>query len=328
MGVRVVEVTRFGGPEVLVPGWAPDPVAGAGQVVVGVQAADVLFVDAVIRYGLGEGHFPVRPPYVPGNGVAGRVVSAGEGVDPGWVGRQVVVHTGGSGGSGGYAEQAVASAGDLVAVPEGVGPREAAALLHDGVTALGLMERVGVGPGEWVLVTGAGGGMGVLLVQLARAAGGRVVGAARGPRKLDVVRDVGAEAVVDYSEAGWAERVRELTGGRGPQVVFDGAGGRLGAAAFEVTVSGGRFSAHGMSDGGFAGIGPGEAVRRGVKVHGIEDVQFSPADARRLAGRALSEAAAGRLRPVIGQVFPLERAADAHAAMEDRTAVGKTLLVL
>jgi NADPH2:quinone reductase len=157
----------------------------------------------------------MAPPYVPGNGVSGRVISTGTGVDPSWAGRTVVAHTGESGGSGGYAEQVAVSVEDVIPVPDGLGLPEAAALLHDGVTALGLLERVGVKPGEWVLVTAAAGGMGVLLVQLARAAGGRVIGAARGARKLRVVREVGAEAVVDYSEAGWADRVRELTGDRG-----------------------------------------------------------------------------------------------------------------
>lgn len=325
--MRVVEVTRFGGPEVLVPATAPDPAAGEGQVVIRVLAADVLFLDAVIRYGLGVGYFPVTPPYVPGNGVAGRVISTGVGVDPAWAGRPVAAHTGQSGGSGGYAEQVAVLAQDVIAVPDGLGLREAAALLHDGVTALGLLERVGVKPGEWVLVTAAAGGMGVLLVQLAHAAGGRVIGAARGARKLRLVRDVGAEAVVDYSEAGWAGRVRELTRHRGVDVVFDGAGGRLGSAAFEIVAPGGRFSAHGMSDGGFAGISPGDADRRGVTVRGIEEGQFSPADFRRLAAQAFSEAAAGRIKPVIGQAFPLGQAADAHAAIEARSAVGKTLLL-
>lgn len=326
--MRVVEVLRFGGPEVLVPGQALDPTPGAGQVVVQVSAADVLFVDALIRYGLAVDYFPMRPPYVPGNGVAGRVISTGEGVDPTWIGRAVVTHTGESGGSGGYAEQAVAAVEDLITVPEGLGLRDAVALLHDGVTATGLLERIAVKPGEWVLVTAAAGGMGVLLVQLARAAGGRVIGAARGTRKLELVRDVGAEAVVDYSEAGWTDRVRELTEGRGADVVFDGAGGRLGGAAFEITAFGGRFSAHGMSAGGFADIDREEADRRAVTVHGIEEGQFSPADFRRLAAHALSEAAAGLIRPVIGQTFALAQAADAHAAMEARSTIGKTLLLV
>ena len=325
--VLVVEADRFGDPEVLKVRRVPDPAAGPGQVVVRVAAADVLFVDAVIRSGLGQDYFPIRPPYVPGNGVAGLVVATGEGVDPAWEGRAVVAHTGGTGGSGGYAEQAVIPVGDLVPVPDDprLGLTEAAALLHDGATAFGLTERVGVNPGEWVLITAAAGGMGVLLIQLARAAGGRVVAAARGKRKLDVAQEVGAEVVVDYSEPGWTEEVRHVTGNRGVDVVFDGAGGRLGGAAFEVTVPGGRFSAHGVSDGGFAGIGDQVAKTREITVHGIG--RYAPADFRRLAAAALAEAAARRIRPVIGQTFPLERAGGAHAAMEARATIAKTLLV-
>jgi len=144
-----------------------------------------------------------------------------------------------------------------------------------------------------VLVTAAAGGMGVLLVQLARAAGWRVIGAARGAQKLDAARNAGAEAPVDYSEPAWTERVRELTAGHGADVVFDGAGGRLGSAAFEVTADGGLDAA--------------QASRRGITVHGIG--QHAPAEFRRLARAALAEAAAGRIKPVIGQTFPLARAA-------------------
>lgn len=120
---------------------------------------------------------------MPGDGVAGQVMSVGDGVEPGWVGRSVVTRTGER---GAYAEQAVAQAEGLMPVPEGLGLREAAALLHDGPTALGLFENARVEPEEWVL--GAGGGLGILLVQLARAADARVVGAARGTRKLDLAR--------------------------------------------------------------------------------------------------------------------------------------------
>ena len=178
-----------------------------------------------------------------------------------------------------------------------------------------------------MLVLAVGGGLGILLVQLAHAAGARVIGAARGKRKLDLARELGAAAVVDYSEPDWAERVREATGGVGPDVVFDGAGGQIGRAAFEITARGGRFSAHGAPSGRFAEIDPQEAERRGVTVRGIQHVQFSPADGKRLSGQVLSEAAAGRIRPVIGQTFPLERAADAHAAIEARGVIGKTLLL-
>lgn len=323
--MRVVLAMRFGGPEVLVTSEAPDPVAGPGQVVVDVSVAPVLFADTQIQRGWGREYFMVKPPYVPGFGVAGRVTSVGEGVDPGWVGRRVVTNTREG---GGYAEEAVAPAEGLIPVPDGLGLREAAALLHDGRTALRLAEGARIRRGEWVLVVAASGGLGSLLVQLAHAAGALVIGAARGKRKLDLARELGADAVVDYSEPGWPERVREATGGRGPDVVFDGVGGQIGRAAFGAMAPGGRFSAHGAPNGALAVIDAQEAERHGVTVRGIEHVQFAPADAKRLAERALSEAAAGRIRPVIGQTFPLERAADAYAAIEARGVIGKTLLLI
>jgi NADPH2:quinone reductase len=325
--MRQVVATQFGGPEVLATSTTADPVAGPGQVVVDAAVADTLFVDTQIRRGWGREHFTVQPPYVPGGGVAGVVSSTGDGVDPDWIGRRVVAHTGERGGHGGYVERAVVGADAIVAVPDGLDLQAAAAVLHDGVTALGLVDNARIRPREWVLVLAAGGGLGILLVQLVHAAGGRVIAAARGRRKLDIVRTLGADVVVDYSEPDWAGRVREATGGTGPDVVFDGAGGELGRAAFEITARGGRFSAHGGPSGGFTVVDPYEAERRRVTVRGIEQVQYSPAELHRMTERALSEAVAGRIKPVIGRTFPLEQAADAHAAIEAREVVGKTLLV-
>jgi NADPH2:quinone reductase len=222
----------------------------------------------------------------------------------------------------------VATAGELFPVPEGLGLPEAAALHTDGSTALGLVEGARVLPGEWVLIEAAGGGVGSLLVQLVRAAGARVVGAARGSRKLDLVEELGADVVVDYSEPGWAKQVLEATGGAGPDVVFDGVGGEIGRAAFEVAADGGRFSVHGASSGQATVIAPAEAQRSGVEVIGIEQLYNFGPHQRRWAEQVMSEAVAGWIRPVIGQTFPLERAADAHAAIEDRNALGKTLLLI
>ncbi|RAY16689.1 NADPH:quinone reductase [Actinomadura craniellae] len=326
--MRVIRVERFGGPEVLVAVDAPEPVAEDGQVMIEVAAVDVIFVETSIRGGWGEEFFDVRPPYVPGGAVAGTVVSAGAGVEAGWVGRRVAARVGvKDGAGGGYAERVAVPAGRLAEVPEGLGLAEAAALLHDGPTALALLEQNGIRPGERVLILAAGGGMGVLLVQLARAAGARVVAAARGGAKLELARKLGADVAVDYTGPGWAGRVVEATGGAGPDLVLDGAGGRIGREAFEITAPGGRFSAHGAPGGGFTEIDPAEAGRRGITVRGIQHVQLVPAERDRLIGRALAEAAAGRLTPVIGRTFPLERAADAHAAIESRAVVGKTLLL-
>lgn len=322
--MKAVMAKSFGGPEVLHTTEIPDPIAGPGDVVIAVSVVPILMLETQVRSGWGVEYFGAEPPYVPGRGVAGRVVSVGEATDPTWVGRRVVARTEG----GGYAERAVAPMEGLIPIPDGLGLPEAAALLHDGPTALGLADEASMQPEEWVLILAAGGGMGTLLVQLAHAAGARIVGAARGAKKLGLVRELGAEVAVDYSEDGWPGRVREATGGAGPVVVFDGVGGRIGREAFEITARGGRFSAHGASSGEFAGIDPQDAGRHGVRVTGIEQVQFAPADAGRLVKRAMSEAVAGRLRPILGRIFPLGRAADAHAAIEARNVAGKALLMV
>jgi NADPH2:quinone reductase len=232
-----------------------------------------------------------------------------------------------TGGRGGYAEQAVVAVDALRPVPEGLSLEAAAAVQQDGRTALRLFELARIRPGQAVMVTAAAGGLGALAVQLAHQAGARVVGAARGTRKLDAARDGGADVVVDYSEPGWSKRARDAIGGLALDVVFDGVGGQTGREAFEATGPGSRFLAYGAPSGGFAAIDPEEPKRRGVTVLGIEQVQFSPADGRRLTARALTETAEGRLRPLIGQTFPLAGAADAHAAIEAREVVGKTLLI-
>lgn len=315
--MRVIEVGEFGGPEVLEVRDAPEPAAGPGQVVIGLAAVDTLFVETRIRAGLATAYFDVAPPYVPGGGGSGVVTAVGPDVDPAWVGRRVAGFV-----EGGYAERAAAPLASVAPVPDGVGLDEAAAFLHDGVTALRVFEGTEVKAGETVLVVGATGGMGVLLVQLAAAAGARVVAAARGARKLELARELGADVVLDYSEPGWTDEVR----GRA-EVVLDGVGDRIGLAAFDATAEGGTFSAHGSTLGGFAAVDPREAERRGIALRGIQDLQIATDERVRLLRKVLAKAAEGVLTPVIGQTFPLEQAADAHKEIENRTVLGKTLLL-
>jgi NADPH:quinone reductase len=317
-------VTRFGGPDALVMQEVPDPVAGPGEATVEVAVADTLFVETAIRRGAGGEYFDHRPPYVPGNGIAGWVSGVGDGVDRGWIGREVVAHTGER---GGYAERAVVPAHALSAVPEGLDLRRAAALLHDGPTALALAEGTRIARGDRVLVVGASGGLGIVSVQVALDRGARVVAVARDERKLARIRGLGAHAVVDSEAADWVEQVRDALGGAGADVILDNIGGRMGEAAFAAIAPGGRFSAHGTPSGRFAAIDPAEAERLGVALRGIQHVQQTDEDLKRLTEQALDLAAAGRLDPVIGQVFPLDRAAEAHAAIERRDVFGKTLLL-
>lgn len=323
--MRVTHATRFGGPEVLVAGEEPDPVAGPGQVVVDVAVSEILFLDTQLRSGWGTAYFTLEPPYVPGTGVAGSVRSVGDGVASDWIGRRVVARTGNT---GGYAEQALALADEAFEVPAGLDLADALAALHDGLMAMQCLEKAALQPNELVLVCAAGGSLGVWLVPLAHAAGARVIAAARGPEKLDLARELGADIVVDYSKSNWAEQVRESIDGAGVDVVFDGAGGAIGRAAFDITARGGRFFSYGAASGDFATIDPHEAEQRQVTVIGILDERPAPEDQRRLTQKALAAVADATIRPVIGGRFPLDRAADAHTAIEARTVQGKTLLTV
>jgi NADPH:quinone reductase len=320
--MRAIQVAAFGGPEVLSPVDLPDPVPRPGEVVVGMAVADVILLDTLLRSGWGQEFFPLTLPYVPGGGGAGVVVEIGEGVDPAWIGRRVVVRT-----SAGYAERVVADVEEIVPVPDGLAVQEAAALLHDGVTALRLDQLGRPEKGEWVLVTAAAGGAGSLLVQLAVDAGARVVAAASSDVKLALAGELGAEVAVDYTRSDWIGQVREATGG-GAALVYDGAGGPLGTATLDAVADGGRFVTYGTADG-FAAPDPQSAARRGIRV--LAPLLDGPLDretARELLRLALQRAAEGRLRPHIGSTYPLERAADAHHALRARTTVGKSLLLI
>ncbi|MBQ1023041.1 zinc-binding dehydrogenase [Micromonospora sp. C95] len=315
--MRAVWLHEFGGPEKLVPGTAPDPVPEPGQVLIDVVHANITFVETQFR-ATGFGPSGARLPVIPGNGVGGVISDVGPGVDPGLVGRRVVS---GTGGSGAYAERVVVDAALPVAVPDGMPLDQAVALLADGRTALLLAEAAGLEPGDRVLVEAAAGGVGSLLVQLAAGAGARVVGLAGGTRKVELLPPLGAEIAVDYRAPDWAGRVRSATGA--VDVVFDGVGGAIGRDAFELLDPGGRMLSFGLASGEWAGIEAESAAERGVT---LVQPTSTPAQLRAYTERALAEGAAGRLRPVIGQRFPLARAAEAHAAIEARSTVGKTLL--
>ncbi|WP_049567153.1 zinc-binding dehydrogenase [Nonomuraea sp. SBT364] len=313
--MRAVVMDRLGGPEVLRVQEVAEPVPGPGEVLVAVAYAGITFVETQVRAGTGPAAGQAPPlPRIPGNGVGGRVLVVGPRVDPGLAGTTVVTTTGGA---GGYAELAVARAEDLTPVPAGVPLRDAVALLADGRTAVLVHRQAGVRPGEWVLVEAAGGGVGSLLVQLAAASGAKVIGAARGRAKAGLVTSLGALACVDYSVPGWERAVVERTGG--VDVVFDGVGGEVGAQGMLAVRPGGRASLYGMASGSW--------TEPAAHVTLVPRSVPAPAEIRALAEEALAHAAAGRLRPVVGQTYPLAEAAEAHRAIEARATTGKTLLI-
>ncbi|WP_316043319.1 zinc-binding dehydrogenase [Actinomadura sp. CNU-125] len=172
-------------------------------------------------------------------------------------------------------------------------------------------------PGERVLVEAAAGGVGTLLVQLAKAAGASVVAAAGGPAKTDVARRLGADETVDYREPGWSKEVAPV------DVVFDGVGGGVAREAFGLVAEAGRMVSFGLASGEWASVPEDDAVQRGVA---LVRAGASQEEMRGFTRDVLADAARGKVRPVIGQRFPLRDAARAHAAIEARATVGKTLL--
>jgi len=310
--MRAVWWTEAGPPDVLVPGEAPDPEPGPGQVLIDVEVAGIVFIETQIRAGRSP-RAGITPPAILGNGVGGTVLRA---EDPGLVGQRVITTTGGS---GGYAERALASEGDLIPVPNETTLNEAVALLADGRTALGLHRLAAPRAGETVLVEAAGGGVGSLLVQLAVAAGARVIAAASQERKLALARKLGASVTIDYSDPAWGERLKAVGE---IDLAYDGVGGDIGRTALGAVASGGRFVMHGVASGTMT-----DTSGASPKIYGLGELAVIGRSARELSEAALAEAAAGRLHPVIGQTFPLDQAAAAHAAIEARRTLGKTLLI-
>lgn len=350
-----IQMTRFGGPDVLEAVTLETPEPGPGQVLVAVEYASVTFVETQLRAGRPpRAGMEPELPTVPGNGVGGAIVALGAGVTAELWGRRVVSSLSGR---GGYAEYAVADAASIVPVPDVLATDRATALLADGRTARALLDaaRAAMPPeapppgatngssvteegderpfrasqgaatpltGRRVLVAPAGGGVGTLLVSLLARDGARVIAAAGSPYKLDLARSRGAWLTVNYRDDGWTRTVRREAGG--VDLVLDGVGGGVGSAALTLVVPGGFLCRFGAA-GGELGPDPAQAGR--AEVLPITLGPLSPADQRRLVGEALDDAAAGGVGPVVGRRFPLADAADAHRAIEDRATIGKTLLV-
>lgn len=306
-----------GAPDVLHPVTMPDPEPSAGQVRIAVEVAAITFIDTLIRAGS-----PIAPPatfpVILGNGVGGVIDRAGADVDPAWIGARVVTATGGS---GGYASLALARATDLHRVPEPLRIPGSTALLADGRTAVGLRDAADIQSGETVVVTAAAGGVGGILVQLAKASGAHVIALAGSDAKLDHARSLGADVSVNYRDHDWPAHVRTAAP-HGADVVFDGIGADTTAALFGLVRSGGRYVQHGAASGSWGRIDPATADDKHITVIPLTAVGTSD-DLFSLTERALDLAAQGTIQPTIGQTFPLDDAAAAHTAIESRTTTGR-----
>ncbi|MFE7132491.1 zinc-binding dehydrogenase [Streptomyces sp. NPDC057638] len=332
--MHAIRLHAFGPAENLTYEQVDDPVPGPGQVRIAVAAAGVHVLDTALRQGQsGPTHTRAELPTIPGREVAGTVDALGEGTDPAWLGRKVVVHLGMV--PGGYAEHAVTDAERLQEIPDNLDEAEAVAMIGTGRTAMGIVQFVTPpGPGTVAIVTAAAGGLGSLLVQYVTNAGGTVIGLAGGPAKVAHVQALGAGLAVDYTRPDWADEVAAYLGERRATVVFDAVGGPTARAAVDLLGPGGQHVVYGWMgqgphDGEPLSFPDEELAARGISselVLGPEMLRRAGGTIRHLENRALAEAAAGRLRPTV-QRFRLADAALAHQALETRATMGKVVLV-
>jgi NADPH2:quinone reductase len=316
--MRAIVVTEFGGPEVLRPTDHEDPSPGPGEIGIDVAASGVNYRDVYER----TGAYAKELPFIPGGEVAGRVSAVGEGVTDVRVGDVVVT----SDAKGGYAERAVVAADRAVPVGD-AGPEKAAAVILQGLTAHYLTHSTyAIKPGDTALVHAAAGGVGLLLTQLVKLRGGRVIGTVSTADKEKLARDAGADEVVRYDN--FAEEVRRLTGG--VQVVYDGVGKTTFDDSMSVLRPRGMLALYGAASGPVPPVDPQRLNAAGSLFLTRPTLVHYIADREELLWRSrdlFDWIAAGDLTVHIGGRYPLDDARQAHEDLEARRTTGKLLLI-
>lgn len=305
----------------------PAPSIGPGQVRIGVKAAGVNFPDILMI----EGKYQVKPelPFIPGLEVAGEVLEVASGVDHVRPGDRVIAF---ARHAGGFASEIVLPGGIVTPIPDAMDFETAAAFPVAYGTAQFALERRGrLASGETLVVLGATGGVGLAAIECGKLMGARVIAAAGGADKVALARAYGADETVDYRAENLRDRLRELTGGRGVDVVFDPVGG----AAFEACVRAigweGRILVVGFASGDIPKVATNLILVKNFSVVGVVFGEHSaryPDQSRMLLSRLLDAWGKGKLRPRIWRSFPLEEARDAFAEITSRRVQGKMVLTL
>jgi putative PIG3 family NAD(P)H quinone oxidoreductase len=307
--------------------WAevPDPVAGEGEVVIDVTAAAVNRADVMQR----QGHYPPPPgaPPYPGLECSGVISATGPGVSDHRVGERVCALLAG----GGYAEQVAVPAGQLLPVPQGMSVQESAALPEVACTVWSnVVDTARLRKGQTLLVHGGGGGIGTFAIQLGKALGATVVVTARAAKHA-ALRELGADLAVDYTTGDFVAATRELTGGRGADVVLDIIGAKYLARNVEVLATGGRIVTIGMQGGrrGELDLGALMAKRGSISA---STLRARPAQDKARIVRGVRDqvwplVGAGAIRPIIDATMPMTEAMGAHRRMEASDHLGKILLL-
>jgi NADPH2:quinone reductase len=321
--MKAIRVEVHGGPEVLELADLPDPAPGPGELRVRVEAAGLNFIDVYHRTGL----YPNPLPFTPGLEGAGVVTGVGEGVSVFQEGDRVAWTRA----LGSYAESALVPQDQAIAIPPGVETRDAAAVMLQGLTAHYLCSSTyPLESGDTCLIHAAAGGVGLLLVQMAKEAGARVFGTVSTEEKAALAREAGADEVILYNQEDFLEAVRRLTDGKGVNVVYDGVGKATAEKSLDCLAPRGMMVFFGNASGPVDPIDPLILSQKGslfltrpVLFHYIAD----RVSLERRSADVLNGVAAGELQVRIGATFPLADAAEAHRALEGRKTTGKVLLL-
>ena len=317
--MRAVVCKSFGPPESLVVDDVPAPTAGPGQVVIDVAACSVTFPDVLMIQDMYQ--FKPGLPFTPGSEVAGTISAVGDGVDGARIGTRVLAGTS----IGGMAEQVAVPAAAAIALPDGVDLTVAPGFLYAyGTSHHALKDRATLRAGETLVVLGAAGGVGLAAVELGALAGARVIAAASTAEKLELCRSYGAAETIDYSSADLKAAIRDLTDGRGADVVYDAVGGRYAEPALRATAWDGRYLVIGFAAGDIPRIPLNLPLLKGCSVIGVFYGAWSGREPERRqenVAELLRWWADGKLNPYVSASYPLERAGEALRALADRNDV-------
>lgn len=322
--MRAIVVDRFMEPADLKLSEAPEPRLLPGTLQVAVKAAGCNFFDILML----RGTYQVKPPFpfVPGAEVAGIVEAVGEGAERFEVGDRVLA----SAGLGGFAERAVVPARGAYRMPEGMSFEQGAAFPIIYPTAYaGLVHRGRLREGETLLVHAAAGGVGSAAVQIGNALGARVIATAGGPEKCEVALRAGADVAIDYAREDFVARVKEETGGRGADVIYDSVGGDVFEGSLKCIAWNGRLVVIGFAGGTIPKVAANRILLKNIEVTGLHwgaYVQHQPASIGEVFDALFALYEAGSIRPLVFRAYPLEEASQALVDLGSRRTWGKVVL--
>lgn len=322
--MKAIRIHETGGPEVMHLEEIETPTPKEGEVLIKIAAVGINYADLAQRQGAYLTR--TRTPMTMGFEFAGTVTDLGPGVSSPVVGTRVVAFA-----EGGYAEYAVASTNSVIPIPPNLDFAHAAALPVQGITAYQLLrESAHLQEGERVLVHAAAGGVGTLAVQLAKLMGaGTVIGTASNANKLDLVRRLGADTTINYTEQNWAEQAKAATAGKGADIILEMVGGSIAEQSLRCLAPFGRMVVYGAAGGEMVQFSGIQLMYKNQAIIGywLTSWMSRPDRIFQAAMELMQYVAAGKLEIIVGQTFPLAEAVAAHQTIADRKTTGKTVLL-